>query len=133
MLAYLTVSAHAVSAVLLVEKNRLQLPVYYVIHILAGVKQRYLLIEKFVYALLIANKKLCLYFESHNIVVLSNQPLRSTLKKYESSGRMLKWAIELAPYVINYKPRRAINGQALADFIAKYPVLNEIKVEDNKS
>ena len=32
---------------------------------------------------------------------------------------MVKWAVELAPYGINYEPRRAIKAQALADFIAE--------------
>jgi len=32
---------------------------------------------------------------------------------------MVKWAVELAPYDINYEPRRAIKAQALADFIAE--------------
>jgi len=32
---------------------------------------------------------------------------------------MVKWAIELAPYGINYEPRRAIKAQALADFITE--------------
>jgi len=38
---------------------------------------------------------------------------------------MVKWAVELVPYDINYEPRRAIKAQALADFIdecsAPYP------------
>lgn len=72
MLAYLAVSVHAVSAVLLVERDRQQLLVYYVNHILAGIDQRYPVNEKFAYALLIANQKLCLYFESHHIVFLTN-------------------------------------------------------------
>jgi len=32
---------------------------------------------------------------------------------------MVKWAVELAPYGINYEPRRAIKAQALADFIVE--------------
>jgi len=31
---------------------------------------------------------------------------------------MFEWSIELAPYGINYEPRRAIKAEALADFIA---------------
>ena len=32
---------------------------------------------------------------------------------------MVKWAVELAPYGINYEPRSAIKAQALEDFIAE--------------
>jgi len=32
---------------------------------------------------------------------------------------MIKWAVELTPYGINYEPRRAIKAQGLAEFIAE--------------
>ena len=35
-------------------------------------------------------------------------------------GWIAKWAIELLPFDITYKPRRAIKSQALADFIAEW-------------
>ncbi|XP_021749474.1 uncharacterized protein LOC110715212 [Chenopodium quinoa] len=37
----------------------------------------------------------------------------------ETSGRLLKWAIELSEYVIAYKPRVSIKAQALSDFIVE--------------
>ena len=114
LLLYLVVSDYTVSAVLVAERNRQQHPVCYVSHVLTGAELRYLLVEKFAYALLIASHKLRPYFESHHVTVLTDQPLRSTLEKYECSGRMIKWAIELAPYGISYEPRRAIKAQALA-------------------
>ena len=67
MVAY--VSDHAVSVVLLVERDRQQLPVCYVRYILAGAEQCYSLIKKLAYALLIASRKLSSYFKSHHIVV----------------------------------------------------------------
>ena len=90
MLLYLAVSDGAVSAVLVAKRSRQQYPVYYVSHVLTGPELRYLLVEKFAYALLIASCKLRPYFESHPITVLTDQPLRSTLEKYGSSGRMVK-------------------------------------------
>ena len=42
---------------------------------------------------------------------------------------MLKWNIELSQYDITYHPRRAINGQALADFIAEFTDRGEEKEE----
>ena len=35
-------------------------------------------------------------------------------------GRIAKWAIELLPFDITYKPRRAIKSQVLADFVAEW-------------
>ncbi|GKB86524.1 reverse transcriptase domain-containing protein [Tanacetum coccineum] len=39
----------------------------------------------------------------------------------EISGRMLKWKFELEGYDIQYRPRTAIKGQILADFIVEGP------------
>jgi len=86
LLLYLAVFGCAISAVLVAESSRQQHPVYYVSHVLTGPKSRYLLVEKFAYALLIASQKLRPYFESHPTTVLTDQPLRSTLEKYRSSG-----------------------------------------------
>lgn len=36
-----------------------------------------------------------------------------------SSGRIVKWAMELTHYGLEYKPRLAIKAQALADFIVE--------------
>jgi len=76
---YLAVSEHAVSAVLMVERVREQIPVYYVSHALAGGKMNNPFIEKFAYALVMASLKLRPYFEAHKILVLTDQPLRNIL------------------------------------------------------
>ena len=60
------------------------------------------------------------YFQAQPIRVLTDQPLKQVLFRPETSGRLLKWNIELSQYDITYFPRRAINGQALADFIAEF-------------
>ena len=79
MTLYLAVSEHAVSAVLVAERAREQVPVYYISHALAGAEVNYPLIEKFAYALVMASRKLRPYFEAHKILVLTDQPLRSVL------------------------------------------------------
>ncbi|KAK0575540.1 hypothetical protein LWI29_002328 [Acer saccharum] len=40
--------------------------------------------------------------------------------KPEVSGRLTKWAIELSEFDIEYLPRTAIKGQAVADFMAEF-------------
>jgi len=75
LLLYLVVSYCAVSAVLVAKRSCQQYPVYYVSHILTRPESRYLFVEKFAYALLIASQKLRPYFESHPIMVLTDQPL----------------------------------------------------------
>ncbi|RVW67275.1 hypothetical protein CK203_064324 [Vitis vinifera] len=48
----------------------------------------------------IAAKKLCPYFQAHQITVLTNQPLWVTLHKLNLSSRMVNWAIKLSEYYI---------------------------------
>ncbi|RVX03586.1 hypothetical protein CK203_027892 [Vitis vinifera] len=42
---------------------------------------------------------------AHQVIVLTNQPLRVTLHKLDLSGRMLTWAIELSEHGIKYQSR----------------------------
>ncbi|GMH31256.1 hypothetical protein Nepgr_033099 [Nepenthes gracilis] len=51
-----------------------------------------------VLALVYAARKLRPYFQSHRIVVLTDQPLKSILQKPETSDRLVKWAVELGEF-----------------------------------
>ncbi|XP_021853697.2 uncharacterized protein [Spinacia oleracea] len=116
---YISASPKTVAAVLIVEKEKVQQPVYFVSHILNGAEQRYPLIEKLAYAVLIAARKLRPYFDAHTIEVLTNYPLEKAVHKMDTSGRLLKWAIELSEYDLEFKPRTTIKAQALSDFIVE--------------
>ena len=80
MILYLAVSEHVISAVLVVKREKEQIPVYYISYALAGMKVNYPLIEKFAYAVVMASQKLRHYFEAHKILVLTDQPLRNVLR-----------------------------------------------------
>ena len=43
--------------------------------------------------------------------------MKQVLHKPETSGRLMKWAIELSEFDIRYRPKTAIKGQVLADFV----------------
>lgn len=75
---------------------------------------------KLSFSLVVASRKLHPYFQAHQISVLTKHPLKQILQKLDSSGRLLKWAIELAPFNIEYKPRMTIKGQVLADFVMEF-------------
>ncbi|XP_071926151.1 uncharacterized protein [Coffea arabica] len=50
---------------------------------------------------------------------MTDQPLRQILTKPEVSGRMTKWAVELAEHDVGYQPHTAIKAQILADFLTE--------------
>ncbi|XP_056698713.1 uncharacterized protein [Spinacia oleracea] len=116
---YISASQHTVAAVLIIEKDKTQIPVYFVSHILQEAETRYSLIEKLGLAVLIAARKLRPYFDAHGIQVLTNYPLEKAMQKMDTSGRLLKWAIELSEFHMEYRPRMAIKAQALSDFIVE--------------
>ncbi|GFZ14654.1 hypothetical protein Acr_24g0008440 [Actinidia rufa] len=116
---YSSILPTAVSVVLIREEDQVQRPIYYVSKVLMGAEARYPRIEKFAYALMIAARKLRHYFQAHPIIVLTDQPLKHILQQPDTSGRLLKWSIELSEFHIEYKPRTAIKAQALADFIVE--------------
>lgn len=60
--------------------------------------------EKIALALVSASRKLKLYFQVHQVTVLIDQSLRQILHKLELSGRLVKWAIELGEFKLQYKP-----------------------------
>jgi hypothetical protein len=60
------------------------------------------------------------YFQAHEIIVPSSQPLRDTFTNKEASERIGKWATELSQFDLNFVPRTTIKSQALADFMANW-------------
>ncbi|KAG5561961.1 hypothetical protein RHGRI_004857 [Rhododendron griersonianum] len=122
---YLAVSEHAISAVLvrqpIIEEGKDQQPIYYISKTLLPTETRYLPIEKLALVLVSAKRKLLPYFQSFTIVVITEYPLKTVLRKADLSNRLCKWSLELANFDIRYQPRTAIKGQVLADFVASSP------------
>ncbi|KAM2783381.1 hypothetical protein COP1_012867 [Malus domestica] len=124
LIIYLSVSASAVSSVLIRKDGNVERPVYYASKALQDAETRYSNIEKLALALVMSARKLRPYFQAHSIIVLTNHPLRQILQSPDISGRMIKSAIALGEFDISYQPKLAEKGQAVADFIADftYPV-----------
>ena len=103
------------------DEDRKQRPVFFVSKFLANAETRYIHLEQAALALRVATKKLCLYFQAHPIVVLTNLPLQSTIHKPDFSGSMARWAIELSEFGIQYKLRLDKKRQVLVDFLVEIP------------
>ncbi|XP_021722886.1 uncharacterized protein LOC110690375 [Chenopodium quinoa] len=79
----------------------MQQSIYFVSHTLKDAKTRYPLLEKVAYAVVVAAWKLRPYFDCHQIVVLTDQPLEKVLGKVKKSGRLEKWAFELTKWILH--------------------------------
>uniref|UniRef100_A0A2N9GWW3 RNase H type-1 domain-containing protein n=1 Tax=Fagus sylvatica TaxID=28930 RepID=A0A2N9GWW3_FAGSY len=99
---YLAVSDKAVSAAIIRDDSGEQRPVYYTSKTMNGAKTRYLPLEKSALALF------------------------ALFRSSDFSGRISKWGAQLGAYNVRYKPRTAIKGQVLADFIAEFAPGNSI-------
>ncbi|CAN1289756.1 Retrovirus-related Pol polyprotein from transposon 297 [Linum perenne] len=116
---YIAISPKVVSAVLVRREDKTEHPVFYTSKTLVDTETRYPAIEKMVYAVVCAARKLRPYFQAHTIHVLTNLPIKSALRSMSVAGRLAKWAIELSEYDIRYQPRTAIKAQVLADFVVE--------------
>jgi ribonuclease HI len=124
LLLYVAASHFAVSAALVHEKQdsqvKRQAPVYFVSEVLSLSKKNYTELEKVLYVVLMASRKLRHYFQAYHIIVPSSQPLKYIMRNREATGRIGKWAAELNEFTIDYVHRSPIQSQALADFIADW-------------
>jgi ribonuclease HI len=124
LLLYVAASHSAVSAVLVQEKLEGQIKnqalVYFFSKVLSLSEKNYTELQKVLYAILMASRKLRHYFQAFHIIVPSSQPLKDFMRNREATGRIGKWATELNEFSIDYVHRSSIQSQALADFIADW-------------
>ena len=76
--------------------------------------------EKLILPLVTTTQKLRPYFQAHTIEIPMEYPMKQVLNKPETSGRLMKWVIELSEFNIRYKPKTAIKGQILVDFVIEF-------------
>jgi ribonuclease HI len=124
LLLYVAASHSAVSVALVQEKQDGQVkrkaPIYFVSEVLSLSKKNYTELEKVLYAVLMASRKLRHYFQAYHIIIPSSQPLKNIMRNREATGRIGKWAVELNEFNIDYVHRSSIQFQALADFITDW-------------
>ena len=125
----LTVSLATISAALVKEEEKVQKPVYFTSRALRGAKERYPPMEKLVFALVTVACKLKPYFQAHTVIILTDKPLQRAMSSPEAVGQMALWAIELGEFDVQYRPRMAIKGQVVADFITEFTYMKGQGVE----
>jgi hypothetical protein len=92
---YVAATTQVVSAVIMVERMEeghallVQRPVYYVSEVLSETKARYSQIQKQLYTVVLARRKLRHYFEAHPVTVVSSfPPGRSSVTRTSRAGSL---------------------------------------------
>lgn len=106
MLLYIAATNRVVSAVIVVERDEdgksVQRPAYYLSKVRSSSKQNYPHYQKMAYGVYMEAKKLKHCFDAHQIRVICETPVSEIMNNKDASGRIAKWAFELAPYALQY-------------------------------
>ena len=85
------------------KKKMMQHPVYFVSSLLQGGRSRYSGMQKLLFGLLMASRKLHHYFQAHEIAVVTRLPLQQILHNPDATGRIIEWALELSSFGLNLR------------------------------
>ena len=132
LFAYIAVTLHAVSLVLIRVDNGIQRSIYYISQSLHEAEVQYLPLENAILAVVHVTRKLPHYFQTHTVVVLTQLPLKALLQNVDYTGRVAKWGMVLRAFDIKYMLHTSVKGQVLADLVAKsaeIPYESEIQAQ----
>ena len=60
--------------------------------------------QKLLYAVLMATRKLLHYFTDHEVAVVTSYPLEDIIRNHDAAGQISKWALKLMGHDIRYTP-----------------------------
>ena len=108
---YLSAADEAVSSALVrMMETGHQNPIYYTSKVLHEAEVRYPRLQKLIYSLIVAVKRLRPYFQAHSIIILTDQPLKAVLMSPDTFGPVAKWKVRLEEFDISFHPRSALKA-----------------------
>lgn len=103
-----TKAVPAQSSEVVPKKKMMQHPVYFISSFLQGARSRYSGMQKLLFGLLIALRKLRHYFQAHEITVVTRLPLQRILHNPDATGRIVEWALELSSFGLRFESTSTI-------------------------
>jgi len=116
---YILVTEQAISSVLVRESGEELKLVYFVSKVLHRAEVRYLTIEKAALGIVVSARRLRHYFQNHKTKVMTDLLIRYILQKPDISGILVKWAIKLLDYGLQYEFKGSIRAQFFANFLVE--------------
>lgn len=107
------------------EAGAKQWLVYYVSKTLTGARCNYIVVEKLLYGVLMASRKL----RRHPIYIPSKYPLRNNITSDKALSRVLKWVTELGQYDLKFVARKPLQAGILADFVVEWTPNGESEMQ----
>uniref|UniRef100_A0A2N9FYD7 Uncharacterized protein n=1 Tax=Fagus sylvatica TaxID=28930 RepID=A0A2N9FYD7_FAGSY len=124
LILYLTVQETSMGCMLgqQDETGKKEQAIYYLSKKFIEPETRYLLVEKTCCALAWASKKLRQYMLYYTTWLVSRMdPIKYIFEKPALTGKIARWQVLLSEFDILFVARKAIKGQAIADYLADYP------------
>jgi len=70
--------------------------------------------------------------QAHTVYVIDKaNPIKYILSRLVLHGRLAKWAVIIEQYDLVHVSLKAIKGQAVVDFLADHPVLDDWEINDD--
>jgi len=101
------------------DQDKVQKSIYFLSKVLQGPETCYQAIEKAALAVVSTALWLHHYFQSFNVIVMTDLPIRELLQKLDITSRMVHWEVEISEFFIQYEPRGPIKDHVYADFVVK--------------
>ena len=77
-----------------------------------------------------ASRKLCHYFQAHEITIITRLPLQWILHNPDATGRIVDWAVELSSFGLMFESTSTIQSRVLAKFIAEWTSTPDEEIQE---